>query len=1497
MEQRETAVLEAVARCGLRSLRRAWVDSVWELEFTETEPLDPRLEAEIVDNGLEVFNNLYDSLLPFTSADQESARSVWAVFAENDLCSNSLVAVLHHFVHVGESKKAGAMQKMLGLHAAGLYFLLLEIPGSVASQVFHAVVFDKCVSALEKCWPHDQDSGRKRKKDNMKSSQGDNRGGKKRSRPSRRDEEELDDIMEEEEEETAYFSTRDLVNVRDAIVLLLKSLLRLLPKFSLKDKQESMLHCMQIFINLTTFETVPHVLEFSDSVTPDRLTYVPELAYYGLWLLCQPSHGDGNQTLRRLFHRLMNVIIMVKGEIGSNPSLLAICVPVTNARDQAIRFVSFVVEQLKEQALPVLWILLQHICAKCPDKSDYRVSAAHSLAKLQESLPNKEYASFINWLQKYSRNPKISYRVFALDAAVALLDLPERVPDDSLPQEDLKLLQHKFLIQELVFSRCSDKAPTVRGKALSCLAQVLEKNSVSEGVHELLQGSSYRTMSVPAENMTSDSVGNGTEASSHTRKTMGVMRTIEVSEAGYTLSGDVRETLATLRLRAADEKTNVRKSALQVLVSLLKYNLLPCCSEELTTLQDRCRDPAVSVRKQVLVSLTELLQSQPHNVMVQKAWLTGLVPEVLDTETSVQEKTLECLEQLILHNIRHYKHYKDSDEKQKLTWALLQLLTSDCQDLGRYLTKAFHLWAKQDKFSSTLINNLISHTDTEHSAPAWMVLAKVAISAPKLDYTKILQAWDDVSRSGDSCCSDTTAHILCVIGNVAKQLSADTRSQLIDHVKSWLKQFKSQPEIISPAIEALQKVCYAQFNSVEAAQDLLNEVFGDLVSDCEKHLSSVMMSESQQFDTDLMVRYLFTLGDAAQLCPARVEKRVLLLVQSILASLPAEQSAGGSATEELPNSQPLPSSQTSCLSSSQASSQASSQPSSQPLSQFRGSKMPPLIRAHAIITLGKLCLQHEDLAKKCIPAFARELEVSNDMAIRNNVIIVICDLCVRYTTMVDRYIPNVSTCLRDGEPLIRKQALTMLTNLLQEDFIKWKGSLFFHFVSVLVDPDPEIAKLGEFCLVHLLLKRNPVMFSQHFVECVFYFNAYEKHEKYNKFTQSERERKFFSMKGTENKEKRMKIYKFLLEHFTDEQRFNLTTKISQNVLACFVDNVLPIDMDANNLLSDIFEIMTCKEIKLSAMRSKPGEDVAGDDDEMAMANAVMQVAQKKLISQVQKKNFIENILPIISTLKGQLEQQRIPAVRDLMNCLREMMQDYRDEIKDFFAADKQLAAEIEYDIKRYEQQLEWEKEQTELASAVARGVLIGSPQGAAPAGSPRTPNGRPATPSSVQRTPAGSRQASPLTPRLNAPGQLARPRVMSLSTQAIINSAKKMGEEYAKKRSKSIGACPTSPSSFRGSSKLGSFRASDQRSSVTLEGRAISTPDRTIHNVTFGAGVSYISANQSLSSNKSMNASQDQERDLLFMNSPEQPLLQMNSQAIYQLSAMSACGLVIFSLQ
>ncbi|KAJ7417008.1 Condensin-2 complex subunit D3 [Willisornis vidua] len=1315
------------------------------------------------------------------------------MFAENSLSPQALVAVLHHFVHTGQHKKAGAQQRVYGLHAAGLYFLLLEIPGSIANWMFHQVMFDKCLYTLTKCLPQEL---RKRKKVHAQSSQSKAKRKTKKEKRTRNDNSNVEEILEEEEEEddeNVYLSTGDLLQVRNAIFLLLKNFLRLLPKFSLKEKPQCVQNCLQVLVEMTSFEPVVHEFQFSSAMDVNKAKYIPELAYYGLHSLCSPFHGAEDKTLRCVFQRLLNVILMVESGGRSRREVLPIISAVTSARNQAIKFISSLVDELKEAVFPVLRILLQHICIKVPDKADYRTYAAQALVTLLNKLPCVEFAEFISWLYKYSLNKISSYRVFALDVALALLDVPERNPDSSLSPDQQKFLKHKFLVQVMVFGRCSDKAPAVRSKALSSFAHCLEVKAAAtlDSIQDLLQSS----------------------VSNHPLKTLPTFRTIELTDSSNTAGLDGKEVMAVLRVRAGDEKSSVRKSALQVFVNILKHKVIPCSAEDLATLQERCRDPAVSVRKQALQSLTELLLSQDSNVLVQKAWLNGVVPVVMDAESTVQETALNCLDQLMLQQIKSYNKSRRDDGKQELAWDLLTLLSSESQELNRYLNKAFHMWSKQKKFTSTFINNVMSHVETEHAVAAWMLLAKVAGSSPKLDYSKIVESWDSVSRQ-QNMSTGTIGHILCVIGHVAKHLPKSSCERLTDNIKCWLKESQCPLEVISPAVETLQKLCHACADVPEEAQELLNQVCGDLVSTCEGYISNIVFKEdgAEQLQEDVLVRHLFLLGEAAQLCPAKVGKHIFLLVQSILASVKEDQLSSSGNSEEVPGFQPL--------------------------SQFRGSAMPPVVRAHAFITLGKLCLQHEDLAKKCIAALARELEVSQDMAVRNNVIIVMCDLCIRYTSMVDRYIPNISLCLKDPNPFIRKQTLILLTNLLQEEFVKWKDCLFFRFVSVLVDPNPDLARFGEFCLVHLLLKRNPVMFSQHFIECIFHFNSYEKHGKYNRFPQSVRAKNLFSLKGKDNKEKRMRIYTFLLEHFTDEQRFSITTKISHNILACFVDEVLPLDMEASELLSDTFAVLSCKEIKLSTMRSKPEEDLQPDEDELAVANAVMQVAQKKLISQVQKKNFIENIIPIITSLKSLMEQKRIPALKDLMNYLREMMQDYRNEIKDFFAVDKQLAAELEYDMKKYEEQLarakESDLEQVLAAQAEVVGAINSPSQSLERAASPGGQNSNTQSPASRRlSSPPGTIPSSVpsalATPRAGAlKEQLLDRRAASLSTLAILNSARKAIEDRNKQRSKSVGRSLSSVSGTAGSKQV-SFQSLNQQSSgdnVEVAGRAISTPER-----------------------------------------------------------------------
>ena len=95
------------------------------------------------------------------------------------------------------------------------------------------------------------------------------------------------------------------------------------------------------------------------------------------------------------------------------------------------------------------------------------------------------------------------------------------------------------------------------------------------------------------------------------------------------------------------------------------------------------------------------------------------------------------------------------------------------------------------------------------------------------------------------------------------------------------------------------------------------------------------------------------------------------------------------------------------------------------------------MRAYAVVTLGKLCLRDKALARQHVNVFLRELVPEPDQpppqaltaaaavaagarrqagaaaasaAVRSNALLVLGDLCVRYTSLVDRYSQRGPIC-------------------------------------------------------------------------------------------------------------------------------------------------------------------------------------------------------------------------------------------------------------------------------------------------------------------------------------------------------------------------------------------------------------------------------------------------------------------------------------------------------
>ncbi|XP_052213027.1 condensin-2 complex subunit D3-like isoform X2 [Dreissena polymorpha] len=1462
----------------LTKLSEEWVKGVWDSDFTDVSGIDEDVILETEPATVLVYLvELTSCLNHWTKHEEGDGEGLWSVLVENDISLKTLQAYLAYLLIRGQKKHADVGAREVGIQAARAYVTLVQVPGSAAFKVFHPELFEKSIDLVKQLLILGSAGPAKRKRNSItpvKSSQSKRskqRNNKRNSNASDVMEEGGDDVNDADDDEMAEdLAPQEMARLRKLTHCLLQDMVEFLEKFSIRQSASSGYHAVQVFAPLTRHEPELFDGNFGENIPVSRMS-VPALAYKALLLLCTPLHGHVGPLTNATCKCLLPNLLMLLGD----KAVQNISKQMISIRDIAINFVGHLLKQCGDRGQASVRTLLQHMCTKVTDRAEYRTKVAQAVVLVSQQLPAASYGAMVQWFHKLSRHSQINNRGFALEIVSTLLSSPERGASPDVPQELQTYITHKSLLG-ILLERCSDKAPTVRARAITCFGQCLSSadERVVRTVKDIMTpqfaprhpNAPQRLIRTPGASIRVDSAAHdctrGSEETIAQQTIEGASRLPEGSEVheqeqitpmnrvhltpGFDPNlSDSEGVFSMLRRRARDEKVNVRKAALQAIEAAIRFEMPNCNEQNLKVLRDHCRDPGLSARKQALQCLTDLLVEYPTHPVLQQTWLEGALPLVIDREQTLSDKCMETLEDLILNNV--VLIIRSNSPCHQLAWDLLGVIARPHSvDQRRYLQKACAHWSRQGKIKPALISALESHIGSENNAGAWMLLAEIAPAAPKINPSFLLKYW--TCHGHDENSSDILERVLTVMKYVAKHLQSSDRENLSSDLKSRLLKFDSPPELISVTVATLSKLCSVQ-SSESGNVALATEWAKELLTACDSYLSKVILqNDGINSSEDMVVCYLFTLGEVVQLCPGQVPKRVFLLVQSMIAApclpLHPPPSEAHTSAHTSAGSDGLSNSQGSTDSHGTQASQGTQFTQGTQLTQFRGSQMSSRIRAFAFITLGKLCLQHEQLAKKVIAALARELEVSTETAIRNNVMMVMCDLCVRYTTTANHYITNISSCLKDRSPLVRKQTLTLITRLLQEDFLKWKGALFYRFISTLLDECEEIAKFGEFCLLHMLIQRHPTMFFQHFMECVFHFNDYRDHAVYNKFSQTEKDRHIFSLKGEQNARFRDKLYKFLLEHMSDDHRFQIQSKLVQEVLGGIVDNILPINADTSELLKDVLAILSCKEIKLSSLKVKPTEEVATDEQEMAAV--VIATAKKTIITQVVKKNVMENVVPIVVSLKHLMERQKSPLIKQVLTYLRELVKDYKTEVKEILSADRQLATEIEFDLRKFEE--EQEALVRKLAPNVAPSVQ-GTPRSGG-ARSPQihanSPGPNHATQSPLARSPMGtaSPSRSPALKATPAPGarkvgspvlRIAPLRATPmkdapLSTLALLNSARRAMQ------------APQTPvvlnQNVEGDSRSAVRPARSQGSTPQMSGkaaasRAISTPSVAMGNITF----------------------------------------------------------------
>nr|CAB3264221.1 condensin-2 complex subunit D3 [Phallusia mammillata] len=1120
-----------------------------------------------------------------------------------------------------------------------------------------------------------------------------------------------DDDMETDQ--VVELSTQEAVKLVGNLTDVLQDFCYFVQAFSFKNKPMPLKATVEGLVEVfkcfgeATFTTLSRDIE--DMSLPDQLSCK------ALQIIV---NKNPTQISPLVFELLMPIFTM---KYGVSPTTSSAPRVFMHRAEAALLFVTSVHKQHGTLVENAVVEFLQNVIVQSPDRSEFKHHMALRVATVLRNLPAKAYAEFIQWLELLANGQRVSYRTSAMAVIGELLlhvkSFPEAEQD--LSENLVPCLSPAFLLQ-VVVNNFTDPAPTVRSRALAVLTEMMKKKVVSSNVFATL----VQDLDLTASTTSSVAATPGT-ASGQSRRTL-------------FMDFSTPNLLPLLTPRCSEGKVAVRRNAVQTLAASLCNGYITVNKEALDILNSLCRDPLLSVRKLAIQSATAVLTAYPDSSDVHVMWMKCMLPSVFDNETSMQEKCVQLSEEVLLNGIM------DDSEKETLAWSLLKFLTTEDGDQMRvYFQEIIKHWKLQNKLNKKILKKLCSNlTNSERNACAWMLIRMFTLYFG--DATTAAMVVEQWRKQIDSdILTVTKMDVITSVGEVAGHLKKEEVTSVIEELKSAVSHNKTSHHLIGFHFEAIQKLFNKQYSNQADAKKAMDTWCTKLLKNTDVWLSEVIMKTSPgDFDKDLLVKHLNVVGQTSQRSPNNVPQRVLLSIQALLTS-PVD----GDNDIAVPSSQGL----------------------SQPLSQFRNTGISSDIRAHTIINLGRACLLNEKLAKKVVPALAREMGTCKDEAVRNNVLVVLTDLCVLHTQLVDPYLSEMATCLADESAVIRNHAVILISDLLKKEYVKWRGTLLFKFIFACCDKNQQVRSLARYCLLQQHLRGHGIagdMFYRNFVACIFYFNAYNEHN-LHQFAKTDREERLINLSGGPNAAKRMEIYCFLLENFEDENRINLTGKLCADILDGFVEATIALNDKTRHILTDALSILCCKEIRLKSLKNKDGD---GEEEEMmgtqAEQNAMKQKMKQKIISQVVKKNLIENIIPIIIELKNMLTEKKSPLVHNVMLYLKEVMQEYRAEVDEILSADKQLAREIEFDLKRFEreeEEAEKLKEQTQLATAsrerrksvVSRPVSVATTPSTGQNTNPQTPVG-------------GDNAAQLLTPAT------AKRRNRPLNIQAILKSARKL---------------------------------------------------------------------------------------------------------------------------
>ncbi|XP_031484623.1 uncharacterized protein LOC116253816 [Nymphaea colorata] len=1223
----------------------------------------------------------------------------------------------------------------IGLLASNVYLSLILCTDSPVYSFFTPVAFLSFLRSLRLAVKGRQTEARPSQPNRR------NDRKKKAGRSSSRVLHQPDEEEAQTEEENEAIEIEDLVSVLEKLDSVVGRVS--LERFSdsLKSLIEAVVQVLVVAAELEN-ETSGKVRKLSYRRPTSAKDRLPGLCFKIFVRALHPQHGDVTNNCVEVLKSLSPLLVSQNSQI----------------RCPAIEFVTSNLTEIAKEWPDVrraMAALPRYLAVKSnTDKIDSRAVAVDAVMKVVQSLGSAEQYEFAGFVVKMSVG-KVRLRMMAIDLIVAVLGLlpdPLGIREDGFENDDARFCGLRCL--EALINRCSDKVAGIRARALSNLAHAVELLSAdirnrSRLVEALAFGNGSRAVPnvVHKDNLESFNSEMGSQGLFFNQQT--ISPDFGPGPTPLTPGAFCRDLNALVRRRCVDDKAAVRKAAL-LLITKSTVLLGRVVDESVVkTIGLACSDPLVSIRKAALSALSEVFRRLADNWVITE-WLRSVPQMILDNESSIQTECENMFLELVLERISRAaaasKRERFSVEaKANLELelesifpegVLLLLKEMSDVDVSSSVKKVCRNLGKKGKITAAValaLQNIITTSESlwlsrglgveKWVAPAgaWMLLSIISEFLPKAVGWKFLQHhWQLLDKPTDLqsnayvtplsnnnnretdepdpvCISwaGDRVFLLQTISNVALELPPEAAANLAHDLLSRLEAFDMHPTEVDAHVQALTTLCKRKsVNSTEGdmlVSKWVEQLLAKALALLEKYLSEVSQAkDTNNFQTpsrcskskrkgkrhtgtssstapSQAATAVFTVGSLILVCPSADLKGIIPLLQTIITSGCSEQ-----------------------------------RPKDIARLNFSSEQISSSLYIQAWVTMGKVCLADDKLAKRYIPLFVQELEKSDSAPLRNNIMMVMTDFCVRYTALVDCYITKITKSLRDPCEVVRRQTFILLSRLLQRDYVKWRGVLFHRFLLALVDESEKIRTLADFLFSSFLKTKAPLLAYNSFVEVIFLLNGCKAHAAHSELYTGQR---LFTLRGSDNKtqSQRMHIYTLLLKQMAPEQLLATSAKLCAEILAAVADGLLNLnEPGAQSVLKDALQVLACKEMRIQPSRgSAAAADATEMDEEPGNSNGTFVAAKGRVVSQVAKKNLVQNAIPIFIELKRLLESKNSPLTGCLMECLRTILKEYQDEIEEILVADKQLQKELIYDIQKAEEA---------TAKSAVSGVMCSGPR-------------------------------------------------------------------------------------------------------------------------------------------------------------------------------------------